>query len=233
MARTLARTLDMEFRRIQFTPDLMPSDITGMDIIEEDPATGHRKLEFLPGPDLHQLPPRRRDQPDPAQDPGRAPPGDAGARGLDRPADLPARSRRSSSSPPRTRSRWRGRTPCPRPSSTGSCSTSRSSTRRSTRRSPIVKGTTGTHTAEAQPGPQGRGADPAPGPGPRRPGGRLGDALRRPAGRGVAAGRVEGDRGGPQVPALRGQPAGLAVPGPRAPRPGRSWRASTTSISTT
>ena len=50
MARTLARTLDLEFRRIQFTPDLMPSDITGMDIIEEDPATGRRKLEFLPGP---------------------------------------------------------------------------------------------------------------------------------------------------------------------------------------
>jgi len=50
MARTLAKTLDMEFRRIQFTPDLMPSDITGMDIIEEDATTGHRKLEFLPGP---------------------------------------------------------------------------------------------------------------------------------------------------------------------------------------
>jgi MoxR-like ATPase len=50
MSRTLARTLDLEFRRIQFTPDLMPSDITGMDIIEEDPSSGHRKLEFLPGP---------------------------------------------------------------------------------------------------------------------------------------------------------------------------------------
>ncbi len=50
MSRTLARTLDMEFRRIQFTPDLMPSDITGMDIIEEDAATGRRKVEFLPGP---------------------------------------------------------------------------------------------------------------------------------------------------------------------------------------
>ena len=50
MSRTLSRTLDMEFRRIQFTPDLMPSDITGMDIIEEDVGTGHRKLEFLPGP---------------------------------------------------------------------------------------------------------------------------------------------------------------------------------------
>jgi MoxR-like ATPase len=50
MSRTLAKTLDLEFRRIQFTPDLMPSDITGMDIIEEDAVTGHRKIEFLPGP---------------------------------------------------------------------------------------------------------------------------------------------------------------------------------------
>jgi MoxR-like ATPase len=50
MARTIARALDMEYRRIQFTPDLMPSDITGTDIIEEDPATGRRKLEFFPGP---------------------------------------------------------------------------------------------------------------------------------------------------------------------------------------
>jgi MoxR-like ATPase len=50
MARTLARTLDMDYRRIQFTPDLMPSDITGTDIIEEDPETGRRKLEFFQGP---------------------------------------------------------------------------------------------------------------------------------------------------------------------------------------
>src|ERR1700758_5623616 len=50
MSRTLAKTLEMEFRRIQFTPDLMPSDITGVDIIEEDAQTGRRKLEFLPGP---------------------------------------------------------------------------------------------------------------------------------------------------------------------------------------
>ena len=50
MSRTLAKTLELEYRRIQFTPDLMPSDITGMDIIEEDVATGRRKLEFLPGP---------------------------------------------------------------------------------------------------------------------------------------------------------------------------------------
>src|SRR5438128_3963352 len=50
MARTIARTLDMDYRRIQFTPDLMPSDITGTDIIEEDPDTGRRKLEFFQGP---------------------------------------------------------------------------------------------------------------------------------------------------------------------------------------
>jgi MoxR-like ATPase len=50
MARTLARALDMEYRRIQFTPDLMPSDITGTDIIMEDPETNHRRLEFHRGP---------------------------------------------------------------------------------------------------------------------------------------------------------------------------------------
>jgi MoxR-like ATPase len=50
MARTIAWALKMDFRRIQFTPDLMPSDITGTDIIEEDPQTGRRKLEFLQGP---------------------------------------------------------------------------------------------------------------------------------------------------------------------------------------
>src|SRR5262245_40715204 len=50
MGRTLANTLAMEFRRVQFTPDLMPTDITGTDIIKEDPASGRHSLEFLPGP---------------------------------------------------------------------------------------------------------------------------------------------------------------------------------------
>jgi MoxR-like ATPase len=50
MARTLSRALDMDYRRIQFTPDLMPADITGTDIIEEDLQTGRRKLEFFSGP---------------------------------------------------------------------------------------------------------------------------------------------------------------------------------------
>jgi MoxR-like ATPase len=50
MVRTIAETLGLTFRRIQFTPDLMPSDITGTDIIEEDLATGHRKWTFVQGP---------------------------------------------------------------------------------------------------------------------------------------------------------------------------------------
>jgi len=50
MVRTIAQTLDLAFRRIQFTPDLMPSDITGTDIIEEDPATGRRRWTFVEGP---------------------------------------------------------------------------------------------------------------------------------------------------------------------------------------
>jgi MoxR-like ATPase len=50
LVRTLAQTLGLIFRRIQFTPDLMPSDITGTDIIEEDQATGRRTWTFVPGP---------------------------------------------------------------------------------------------------------------------------------------------------------------------------------------
>jgi MoxR-like ATPase len=50
MVRTIADALGLVFRRIQFTPDLMPSDITGTDIIEEDLTTGHRKWTFVEGP---------------------------------------------------------------------------------------------------------------------------------------------------------------------------------------
>jgi MoxR-like ATPase len=50
MVQTISKTLGLEFKRIQFTPDLMPSDITGTDIIEEDPTTGHRRWTFVPGP---------------------------------------------------------------------------------------------------------------------------------------------------------------------------------------
>jgi len=50
MVRTIAQTLGLQFRRIQFTPDLMPADITGTDIIEEDAVTAHRRWTFVPGP---------------------------------------------------------------------------------------------------------------------------------------------------------------------------------------
>jgi MoxR-like ATPase len=50
LVRTIAQSLALEFRRIQFTPDLMPSDITGTDIIEEDPANGRRTWTFVQGP---------------------------------------------------------------------------------------------------------------------------------------------------------------------------------------
>jgi len=50
LVRSLGRALNLSFSRIQFTPDLMPSDITGTDIIQEDPASNQRRLEFLPGP---------------------------------------------------------------------------------------------------------------------------------------------------------------------------------------
>src|SRR6202021_2793514 len=67
LVRTLAQTLGLVFRRIQFTPDLMPSDMTGTDIIEEDPTTGHRRWTFVPGPifgnivladDINRTPPK-------------------------------------------------------------------------------------------------------------------------------------------------------------------------------
>jgi len=50
MIRSLAQALDLQFRRIQFTPDLMPSDITGTEVIEEDRATGTRAFKFFKGP---------------------------------------------------------------------------------------------------------------------------------------------------------------------------------------
>ena len=50
LVSSLARVLDLKFNRIQFTPDLMPSDITGTDILEEDQATGKRAMRFIQGP---------------------------------------------------------------------------------------------------------------------------------------------------------------------------------------
>ena len=50
LVRTLAEALSLDFSRVQFTPDLMPSDITGTEVIQEDRASGERNFRFLPGP---------------------------------------------------------------------------------------------------------------------------------------------------------------------------------------
>ena len=48
--KTLAQILNLQFKRIQFTPDLMPADITGTDVLEEERSTGHREIRFIQGP---------------------------------------------------------------------------------------------------------------------------------------------------------------------------------------
>ncbi len=55
LVHSLARSLELTFSRIQFTPDLMPSDITGTEILEEDTTTGHRRFVFVRGPAFTQV----------------------------------------------------------------------------------------------------------------------------------------------------------------------------------
>ncbi len=125
LVRTLAGCLDLSFSRIQFTPDLMPADIIGTNIIVED-ADGRRHFQFQRGPvfahilladEINRATPKTQSalleamQEASATVAGRHP---------------PAPAARSSCWRPRTRSRWRGRTPCPRRSSTGSSSSSAS-----------------------------------------------------------------------------------------------------------
>jgi MoxR-like ATPase len=50
LVKTLADSLGLDFHRVQFTPDLMPSDVTGTDVLDHDPGTGHRTFRFVPGP---------------------------------------------------------------------------------------------------------------------------------------------------------------------------------------
>ena len=67
--KTLAQILNLQFKRIQFTPNLMPADITGTDVLEEDCATGHREIRFIQGPifanilladEINRTPPKTR-----------------------------------------------------------------------------------------------------------------------------------------------------------------------------
>ena len=78
LLRTLARTLNLKYSRIQFTPDLMPADIVGSMIIETG-ERGAKQLRFQPGPDFRQPGAGRRNQPRHAQNPIRAARGHAGA----------------------------------------------------------------------------------------------------------------------------------------------------------
>ena len=55
LVRTLSQAFSLEFRRIQFTPDLMPADIMGTNIVVEDPATGRREFQFQKGPIFGQI----------------------------------------------------------------------------------------------------------------------------------------------------------------------------------
>lgn len=70
LVRTLADAVEVAFSRIQFTPDLMPADITGTNIVVEE--DGRRRFEFQKGPIFRQHHPGRRNQPRHAQDPERA-----------------------------------------------------------------------------------------------------------------------------------------------------------------
>ena len=113
LIQTLADVLALSFGRIQFTPDLMPSDITGTDVLEEDRATGRRVFRFVRGPIFAQRHPGRRDQPHAAQDPGGAAAVDAGVPRLGGRPDLRRCRCRSWCSPRRTRSSRRAPIPLP------------------------------------------------------------------------------------------------------------------------
>jgi len=91
MVSTLSRIMTLSFKRIQFTPDLMPSDITGTNVIDEVSLAGggtRREFRFVRGPIFREYHPGRRNQPHAAQDAGGAASGDAGARGHLRAGDL-------------------------------------------------------------------------------------------------------------------------------------------------
>ena len=130
--KTVADVLGGSFKRLQFTPDLVPADLVGTRIYRAD--TGGFDTEL--GPGVLQLPAGRRDQPRARQGAVGAARGDAGAPGDDRARHPPGARRRSSCSPPRTRSSPRAPTRCPRRRSTASCSSSSSTTRPRATRSP-------------------------------------------------------------------------------------------------
>ena len=143
LIKTLAQAVHLKFNRIQFTPDLMPSDIIGTEVIEEDRATGRREIRFIPRSGVRQRDPRRRDQPHAAQDAGRAARGDAGIPGHGQRRALSSSSGRSSCWRRRIRSSRKARIRCRKRSSIASCSTSSSTTRSAKEEHRILTATTG------------------------------------------------------------------------------------------
>jgi hypothetical protein len=109
LVSSLARALDLTYKRIQFTPDLMPSDVTGTEVIQEDPQTHQRAYRFLPGPVFANLLL--------ADEINRTPPKTPAATATRFPA-------RFSFWPRRTRSSRKAPIRCPKPSSIASCCTS-------------------------------------------------------------------------------------------------------------
>ena len=130
LAKALAQSIDCTVRRVQFTPDLLPSDITGVSVFNQD----LRDFEFRPGAifanvvvgdEINRASPKTQSRAAGVHG------GGPGHGRRHRPTSCPSRS---SSWPPRTRSRWRAPTPCPRRSATGSWRGSRWATPSAARR---------------------------------------------------------------------------------------------------
>ena len=137
------RALGLDFRRVQFTPDMLPSDVTGTMALRG----GELVVPARAG--VPERPARRRDQPHAAEDAGRAAGGDAGGPGDGRRRSRTRCPTRSSCSPRRTRSSTRAPTRCPRRSSTASWCTSRSATRTRPTRSARCSGSRAAASAPA------------------------------------------------------------------------------------
>ena len=123
LVSTVSQALDLQYKRIQFTPDLMPADITGTDVLEVDPATGHRGFRFVHGPlfasmvladEINRTPPKTQAALLEAMQEGHVTVGE----------HTPQLPKPFLCWRPRTRSSRREPTPCPRRSWTDSFSTS-------------------------------------------------------------------------------------------------------------
>ena len=221
MIRTLADALSLDFSRIQFTPDLMPADITGTEVIQEDKQSGMREFKFLKGPIFANVILADEINRTPPEDAVRPAGGDAGIPDHRRRHAAPAGRSRSSCWPRRTPSSTKGPIRCPRPSWTASCSTSSSIIPSEDEELEIVKRTTADISVPVTPTLE-RRADPGLAEDrPPRAGGRPRDPLRLAA---CAAARGRGKADVPDfITRLRAM--GRRSAGQPVPDPGRKARA--------